>query len=242
MVLSAFCPSVPLLWYPVTWAGQQTPNGIMAHRHCLHFGMISIYQLKPRFQSLLRPLARALAAAGITANAITILTMLASCAIGAFLLVTDNQGWFLLLPFWMLIRMALNAIDGMLAREFGQQTALGAYLNELTDVVSDAALYLPFVAVPPFGCGSIGAVIFLACLSEMAGALGPMVGALRRYDGPMGKSDRAVVFGVLGLWLGLAHSLPPWVFWLMPAISTLIILNIVNRTFNGLKQTATTPK
>ena len=37
--------------------------------------------------------------------------------------------------------MAFNAIDGMLAREFGQKSRLGAYLNELTDVVSDAALY-----------------------------------------------------------------------------------------------------
>ena len=31
-----------------------------------------------------------------------------------------------------------------------------------------------------------------------------MVGASRRYDGPMGKSDRAFVFGALGLWVGLA--------------------------------------
>ena len=46
--------------------------------------------------------------------------------------------------------MAFNAIDGMLAREFGQKSRLGAYLNELTDVVSDAALYLPFAWLPPF--------------------------------------------------------------------------------------------
>ena len=38
---------------------------------------------------------------------------------------------FLLLPIVFLARMTLNAIDGMLAREFGQQSPLGAYLNEL---------------------------------------------------------------------------------------------------------------
>ncbi len=43
--------------------------------------------------------------------------------------------------------MAFNAIDGMLAREHNQQSKLGAFLNELTDVVSDAALYLPFALV-----------------------------------------------------------------------------------------------
>ena len=46
--------------------------------------------------------------------------------------------------------MALNAIDGMLAREFNQKSRLGGYLNEITDVVSDAALYLPFAFVAPF--------------------------------------------------------------------------------------------
>lgn len=200
--------------------------------------MISIYQLKPRFQSFLRPLVRQLAAAGVTANAITLLAMAISCALGGVLLGATDPSLFLLLPLWMFLRMAFNAVDGMLAREHGQQTRLGAYLNELSDVVSDAALYLPFVAVAPFGWANVGAVIFLSCLSEMTGALAPMVGAPRAYDGPMGKSDRAVVFGGLGLWLGLAGSLPAWAVWLMPAVAALIVVNIVNRIRSGLQQTA----
>lgn len=198
--------------------------------------MISVYQLKPRFQASLRPLVGRCARAGITANAVTLLAALLSCALGAWLLLAGDRRLFLLLPLWMFLRMALNAVDGMLAREFGQKSPLGAYLNELTDVVSDAALYLPFVAVAPFGWASVGAVIFLAALSEMAGALGPMVGAARTYDGPMGKSDRAVVFGGLGLWLGLAGSLPAWSFWLMPAVALFIALNIASRVRSGLAQ------
>lgn len=200
--------------------------------------MISVYQLKPRFQSLLRPLVRQLAAAGVTANAITLLAMATSCVLGGLLLGTSSPSLFVLLPLWMFLRMAFNAVDGMLAREHGQQTRLGAYLNELSDVVSDAALYLPFVAVAPFSWASVGAVIFLSCLSEMSGVLATMVGAPRAYDGPMGKSDRAVVFGGLGLWLGLAGSLPAWAIWLMPAVSALIVVNIVNRIRSGLQQTA----
>jgi CDP-diacylglycerol--glycerol-3-phosphate 3-phosphatidyltransferase len=141
---------------------------------------------------------------------------------------------FLLLPLWMFLRMAFNAIDGMLAREFGQKSALGAYLNELSDVISDAALYLPFVMVAPFGWGSVGAVVFLSAVSEMAGALGPMIGSERRYDGPMGKSDRAFVFGALGLGVGLMSALPAWLFWLMPLVVAGIALNIVNRIRNGI--------
>ena len=116
--------------------------------------MLSIYQLKPRFQALLRPLVGRLAAAGVTANGVTLAAMLVSIALGAGLFLQPEPWAFLLLPLWMFLRMAFNAVDGMLAREFGQQSALGAYLNELSDVVSDAALYLPFVAVAPFGCNA----------------------------------------------------------------------------------------
>lgn len=198
--------------------------------------MISIYQLKPRFQALLRPMVARLDRMGITANAVTLVAMSVSCALGMVLFLAQSPRLFLLLPLWMFLRMALNAVDGMLAREFGHKSPLGAYLNELTDVVSDAALYLPFVLIAPFGWGSVAIVIFLSGLSEMTGALGPMVGVERRYDGPMGKSDRAFVFGALGLWLGAAGSLPGWAFWIMPAVALLILLNIVNRIRNALNQ------
>lgn len=200
--------------------------------------MISIYQLKPLFQSLLRPLVQRCYALGITANGVTVAAMVVSIALGVLLVscsaAGDQHTLFLLLPLWMFLRMAFNAIDGMLAKEFGQKSALGAYLNELSDVISDAALYLPFVLIAPFSWWSVSAVVFLSAVSEMAGALGPMVGAERRYDGPMGKSDRAFVFGVLGLWVGLSASLPAWTFWLMPVMTLAILLNMINRVRGGI--------
>lgn len=178
-----------------------------------------------------------MAAAGITANAVTLCAMVVSIGIGLFLYFSpDRRFLFLLLPIWMFLRMAMNAIDGMLAREFGQKSPLGAYLNELSDVVSDAALYLPFVHVAPFGWGGIATIVFLSALSEMAGVLGQAVGAERRYDGPMGKSDRGLVFGVLGLWVWLSGELPAWLFWLMPAMAAAIAANIWNRIRGGLDQ------
>lgn len=142
--------------------------------------MLTLYQLKPRFQALLRPGVAWLAAHGVTANAVTLAAMLLSLALGAGLCLAGPQSpqWFLLLPGWMLARMALNAVDGMLAREFGQQSALGAYLNELADVLADAALFAPFALQPALGWPAVCTVIVLSGVSEMAGALGPMVGAL----------------------------------------------------------------
>lgn len=208
--------------------------------------MISIYQLKPAFQGLLRPLVRRLAAAGVTANAVTLLAMAISLLVGGWLYLVgqSHPTWYLLVPLWMFLRMALNAVDGMLAREFGQKTPLGAYLNELTDVISDAALYLPFVWVAPFSWQAVCLVVGLSVVSEMAGALGPMVGAARQYDGPMGKSDRAFLFGALGLWAGLSNGmLPEWVFWVMAvAVPLCILLNIFNRVRSGLAAVSTSSR
>src|SRR5436190_2034518 len=165
---------------------------------------MTLYALKPRFQGLLRPLVARLATAGATANQVTVAAAVGSVVVAAIVIwAAERRAEFLLLPLWLLVRMGLNAIDGMLARDVGQKSALGAYLNEICDVVSDAALYAPFALVEPFGVAGIAAVIVLSGLAELAGALGPSVGASRRYDGPMGKSDRALVFGALGLWIGV---------------------------------------
>lgn len=198
--------------------------------------MTSLYALKPRFQALLRPGVSALARAGVTANQVTVVAALGSIAVGVTLTVWGRAlPWlFLLVPVWFLLRMALNAADGMLAREFGQKSALGAYLNELCDVVADAALYLPFALVMPWGIPGVVAVVFLATVSELAGVLGTMVGGERRYDGPMGKSDRALVFGALGTWIGLGGATPDWLGLVWVAVAVLIAWNIVNRVRAGL--------
>ncbi|MDQ6916309.1 MAG: CDP-alcohol phosphatidyltransferase family protein [Pseudomonadota bacterium] len=198
---------------------------------------MSIYALKPKFQALLRPLTTALARGGVTANQVTMAAAVVSVILGSFIAWRAPERWpFLLLPFWMFLRMALNAIDGMLAREFGQKSRLGAYLNELTDVVSDAALYLPFAFLPPFSPLWTGVVVVMAVISEFAGVLGPAVGASRRYDGPMGKSDRAFVFGALALWAGLGLVLPAWLGWTMPLLALLLGVTIVNRVRRGLQE------
>lgn len=203
---------------------------------------VTLYELKPRFQALLRPMVGRLAAAGVTANQVTLAAAIVSVIVGV------GVAWggetrlaFLLLPVWLFVRMALNAVDGMLAREHGQKSRLGAYLNELSDVVSDAALLLPFAVLPVFGAIPVAVVAVLAALSEMAGVLGQTVGASRRYDGPLGKSDRAFVFGALAFWIGIGGPLPGWLFWLMPVIAVALTATTINRVRAGLAEAAAPP-
>ena len=191
---------------------------------------MSIYELKPRFQALLRPLTGALHKAGITANQVTVAACVVSVLLGGLLAAGyGGRALFLLVPAWLAARMALNAIDGMLAREFGQASTLGAYLNELGDVLSDAALYAPFALLPGSSPWLVGVVILLSALAEMSGVLGATLGRGRRYDGPMGKSDRAVVFGAVGLAAGAGLPLEPALNWIWLAVSALLTLTIANR-------------
>ncbi len=137
--------------------------------------MATIYDLKPRFQALLRPLADSLARAGVSANGVTLAALGLSLAHGAWLALAPQSRWpFLLLPVTLFVRMALNALDGMMAREHGMASPAGAVLNELGDVVSDAALYLPFALVGGVNAALVVLVVILAIIGEMAGALGPL--------------------------------------------------------------------
>lgn len=199
--------------------------------------MLSIYQLKPRFQNLLRPLVQRLFDRGVTANQVTLSAAVVSVFIGLLLAAFPERLWlFALIPLWMLLRMALNAVDGMLAREFGQQSTLGAYLNELCDVIADAALFLPFALLPGVSPTLVVVLVRFALISEYAGVMGPMVGASRRYDGPMGKSDRAFCFGVLGA--GVATTLLPlsWIDPILAVITALLLYTLFNRVRQGLAQ------
>lgn len=204
--------------------------------------MASIYDLKPAFQGLLRPIVRALARSGVSANQVTIAAMAISVAAGAVIALLPNQpAWLLLLPIVLFLRMALNAIDGMLAREHNQKSSLGAVLNEMGDVVSDAALYLPLALVPGFSPALIVLIVLLATLSEMTGVVAQTLGASRRYDGPMGKSDRAFVFGAVGLLLGLGFSGAGWLNNVLGIVMLLLIWTVVNRARHGLAEAELAP-
>ena len=192
--------------------------------------MASIYDIKPVFQNLLRPVTRALFAAGVTANQVTVAAALLSIAVGACLALFPSARWpLLLLPAFLFARMALNAIDGLLAREHAQKSRLGAVLNEVGDVLADTALYLPLALVPGFDARLVVVATALAIITELTGLVALQIGATRRYDGPMGKSDRAFVFGLFALLAGLRVPLSPW---LSPALGLIVLLlacTIVNR-------------
>lgn len=145
--------------------------------------------------------------------------------------------WPLLwLPLALLLRMALNAVDGMLAREHSLQSRAGALLNEAGDVASDAFLYLPFALLPGVSAHLVSVTVVLAGLTEVVGLAAVGIGAPRGYQGPMGKSDRALVFGVLAFLLGAGIQAGRWADLLLVLVILLLLYTVWNRASAALKE------
>ncbi len=191
----------------------------------------SIYSLKFRFGKLLNPIVCYLRKCNVTPNQITLSALILSIFSGIFLMILPSFLWTL--PFILFIRMALNAIDGVMARTFQMQTKLGLYLNEFGDILSDFFLSLPFL----FCATSLLWVVlfmFLTLLSEIAGLLAPHIGVTRRYDGPLGKSDRAFSLSLFALLLTFRPSSPFLMTVLFQGLSLLLLWTIFNRIYRAL--------
>ena len=100
---------------------------------------MGLYDMKPRFRQVLNPLADrlgwlhpdAITLAGLGASALALL-----CFFGAL-----RQRWLLLLvPCLLFVRIACNALDGLVAQRTGRARAFGEVLNEGVDRLSDVVL------------------------------------------------------------------------------------------------------
>ena len=191
--------------------------------------MISVYNIKPKFQQLLRPVLAKMYAAGITANGITWSAILLSFAAGSLFYWKPNGPMLIVLPIALLVRMALNALDGMMAREYNMQSKKGELLNELGDVVSDIAMFLPLVFLPGLHPMVLFAFVILGTVNEFTGILAKAINGERRYDGPMGKSDRALLVGITLLLFYFIPGIKVAMNYIFGAASALLILSTAIR-------------
>ena len=170
--------------------------------------MISVYKLKPKFQKLLQPILLFLRRVGISPNHITVFTIFFSLMIGYVLFLgIEDSFWFLIVALGLLLRMMFNALDGMMAKQFKLESKLGEILNEIGDVISDIAIYFPFIYFEPVKSEYVIIFIFLSIINEFCGVLAKIISGTRRYDGPMGKSDRAFLVGVICIILYFTDSI-----------------------------------
>ena len=198
--------------------------------------MISIYKLKPKFQKLLQPLLLLFKKIGVSPNHITVFTIFFSLLIGYILfLAIYNSFWFIVVALGLLIRMMLNALDGMMANQFNLQSKLGEILNEIGDVISDIAIYFPFLYFEAIKSEYVILFIFLSIINEFCGVLAKLISGSRRYDGPMGKSDRAFLVGIICIVLFFTDSILIYLNYIFIIAIFLILISSYFRITKALK-------
>jgi len=198
--------------------------------------MLSIYKIKPRFQQLLMPLLKLLKRFGISPNFITIFSIFFSFVISYFFWnASDNSSYFLIVAFGLLLRMMLNALDGMMARIYNLQSKLGEVLNEVGDIVSDVAIYFPLIIFESLRIEIAIIFILLSIINEFCGLMAKVISGERRYDGPMGKSDRAFLIGIICIVYYFTNGLDPYMNYIIGGSSIMIILSSYIRLIKSIK-------
>ena len=188
---------------------------------------ISTYQLKSGFQRLLSPICSMLIKLRISANFITLFAMLC-CIAYAWGLYMEQRVLLILFPFFLLFRMILNALDGMVAVKTKTQSRLGMVLNEAGDIISDTVLFLSFLAFLP----SLKVFVLLLTLGSVLIEVLSLIilskKGIRPFSGPFGKSDRAVFMGILALCIYFTSPIQVFSYLLILSF-TLMAITMYNR-------------
>lgn len=167
--------------------------------------------LRLRGFGMWKPLAFALARRGVTPNTVSMIGLAAGLGSGVMLAWTSHmtdlailRGMCLLAVALIALRGACNILDGVMAVETGQCTAMGLLWNEVPDRVTDAATLI--------GAGyALGAHPVLGWAAALTATLVSYVrvqcrvaGAPMDYCGPMAKPARMVIIALAALWMGTA--------------------------------------
>lgn len=142
-----------------------------------------------RRNPLIQRIAAAFARAGVSPNAISLLSIVFA-AIGAAALAWWRSPWAApLCALCIVLRLLCNLFDGMVAVEGGRQTPTGALYNEVPDRVADSL----FLVALGHACGLawLGwmAALF-AALTAYIRTLGGALGQVQDFRGPMAKPHR----------------------------------------------------
>jgi CDP-diacylglycerol--glycerol-3-phosphate 3-phosphatidyltransferase len=159
--------------------------------------MHGLYTIKPAFQRTLRPVEDWLVARRVHPDRLTLAALGVALIGGAALALSPvAPGLLLLVSVAALARLALNALDGLVARRLGLARPWGEVVNELGDRLADLAFFGGLLLRPEARLELGAAALAAMLLSSYVGLLGKAAGGRRQYGGVLGKADRMLLLAL----------------------------------------------
>ena len=189
---------------------------------------MGIYSIKPKFQQFLSPLKNLLIKLKISPTSINFLALIISIS-GALALYYSYLYPLLLIwvPFMAFIRTALNALDGLVARETkAKNQEFGEVLNETLDRISDVIIFISLGLSGSVNYVLTSITVIFILLNSYLGIVSKAAGGSRQYGGFIGKADRMIYLSIASLVILIFKNNIIWkylyVFLLLGTIVTIV--------------------
>lgn len=180
--------------------------------------------------------AKLLAATGISANMISGLSVLFGIGAGISFALTATSAmpkvWWGAAALLIMLRLTANMLDGMVAIEKGETSAVGELFNEVPDRISDVATFIgagfATYSSPHLGYPAAILSVFVAYIR----AMGNHMNVTGLFMGPMNKQQR--MFSLIAMCLYYLFTPSGWqampvIIWVLWAINLGAILTIARR-------------
>jgi len=164
---------------------------------------------------LLKRIARYFAAIGLSPDSITILSLLSAILAGVFFFFSgtghvQNSTFNLLLllaGIFVCLSSILDALDGIMARELGNASKRGDFLDHVIDRYADMLIVCGIIFGGYVSC-KIGFIAVIGILfSSYMGTQAQAVGLKRIYGGLLGRADRLLII-IVATFLTMVYPYP----------------------------------
>lgn len=173
---------------------------------------------------LVRTTARFFAARGISPNFLSLLSLFFAVLAGVFFFLSTKSTSFNLLLLLAGVFVCLNALldglDGVVAREIGNASKKGDFLDHVIDRYSDMFI-IGGIVFGGYASWQIGVIAIIGVLlSSYMGTQAQAVGLNRMYGGLLGRADRIVLI-IVATFLTLVYPHPIPASGLLSSLSSL---------------------
>jgi phosphatidylglycerophosphate synthase len=189
-----------------------------------------------REAQLSQRVAKFLANSGISANTISILSVVCGVGAGLSFVMTANsitpRLWWALAAIFIMLRLTANMLDGMVAIEKSETSAVGELFNEVPDRISDVVTFIGtgFALYSSPHLGYVAAILSL--FIAYVRAMGNHMNVIGLFMGPMNKQQR--MFSLIAACTYYLVAPATWqaipvIIWILWAVNLGAILTIVRR-------------